>query len=162
MKKKLLAVLAAFVIAGTSSVFAKTGIGAQGGFSAGTNNIGAALTFSVSDPWYFAVTLDGIGNGGLAVGLTADNWLKNPKIEGTWGWYYGWGVAGSVAIGGDAIGLGVAPRLLIGTNVRLAKVFELFLQVAWQPTLNVAVGDSLHVGFAPFVIPANFGFRFWF
>lgn len=161
MKKKLLAVLAAFVIAGTANVFA-LGIGAQGGYSAGTNHVGGALTFSVASPWYFAVTLDGIGNGGLAVGLTADNWLKNPKIEGTWGWYYGWGAAGSVAIGSNTLALGVAPRLLIGTNVRLAKVFELFLQVAWQPTLNLAVSPDFDLDFNAFCIPANFGFRFWF
>lgn len=162
MKKKLLAVLAAFVIAGTSSVFAKTGIGAQGGFSAGTNNVGAALTFSVSDPWYFAVTLDGIGSEGLSVGVTADNWLKRSRIEGAWGWYYGWGVAGSVNIGGSNMELGVAPRLLIGTNVFVAKVFEFYLQAAWQPTLSLVLGDKVALKPYPFVIPVHFGFRFWF
>ncbi|MCQ2573365.1 MAG: hypothetical protein MJ182_05680 [Treponema sp.] len=162
MKKKLLAVIAALFIAGTANVFA-IGIGAQGGFSAGTNNVGGALTFSVSDPWYFAVTIDGIGSNGIAVGVTADNWLANKKIQNTWGWYYGWGVAGSVAIAGDSLGIGVAPRLLIGTNIRLAKVFELYLQAAWQPTLNIGVsGDSAGIGFTAFCIPVNFGFRFWF
>lgn len=158
MKKKLFAVLAAFVIAGTTSVFAKTGIGAQGGFVAGENAPGGALTFKLeSIPCVFAV--DAMLGSYTSVGVTADWWIANPKIEGSWGYYYGVGLAGSVNIGENSGSVGVGARALVGTNVYLLDNFlELYLQAAWQPMLWIA--DPITPNF--FCIPVNIGFRFWF
>jgi len=158
MKKRLLAVLAAFVIAGTTSVFAKTGIGAQAGFVAGENAPGGAVTFKVEKfPCVFAV--DAMLGSYTSIGVTADWWIANPKIEGTWGYYYGVGLAGSVSVGQNTGNIQVGGRALVGTNVFLLdKFLELYAQAAWQPTL--VIGDPIHPD--PFRIPVNVGFRFWF
>lgn len=156
MNKKIIALLLVVALASTGAVFAKTGVGVQGGYNFG-GGAGAALTFKLDSlPCVFALDL-GLGNG-IAVGLTADWWIANPKIEGTWGWYYGVGLAGSVHIG-DPLGLAVGARALVGTNVFLIDNFlELYLQAAWQPTLSILP----NVGFSLFSVPVNGGFRFWF
>mgnify|MGYP004449646591 FL=1 len=159
MKKKILAVLAAFVIAGTTSVFAKTGIGAQAGYIAGENAPGGALTFKVAKlPCVFAV--DAMLGASTSIGVTADWWIANPKISGTWGYYYGVGLAGALNVSENSGGFGIGARALIGTNVFLLNNFlEFYAQAAWQPT--IWLGDG---GVAPhiFCIPVNIGFRFWF
>ena len=156
MNKKIIALLLVVALASTGAVFAKTGVGVQGGYNIG-GGPDAALTFKLDSlPCVFALDL-GLGNG-IAVGLTADWWIANPKIEGTWGWYYGVGLAGSARIG-DPLELTVGARALVGTNVFLIDNFlELYLQAAWQPTLSILP----NVGFNLFSVPVNGGFRFWF
>ena len=156
MNKKIIALLLVVALASTGAVFAKTGVGVQGGYNFG-GGAGAALTFKLDSlPCVFALDL-GLGNG-IAVGLTADWWIANPKIEGTWGWYYGVGLAGSVHLG-DPLGLAVGARALVGTNVFLIDNFlELYLQAAWQPTLSILPKPGVSL----FSVPVNGGFRFWF
>lgn len=156
MNKKIIALLLVVALASTGAVFAKTGLGVQGGYTLG-GGAGAALTFKLDSlPCVFAVDL-GFWNG-IAIGVTADWWIQNPKIEGTWGWFYGVGLAGSVHLG-EPLGLAVAPRAVVGTNVFLLdKFLELYLQAAWQPTLSILPD----VGFNLFSVPVNGGFRFWF
>ena len=156
MNKKIIALLLVVALASTGAVFAKTGVGVQGGYNFG-GGAGAALTFKLDSlPCVFALDL-GLGNG-IAVGLTADWWIANPKIEGTWGWYYGVGLAGSLYLG-DVLHFGAYGRALVGTNVFLLdKFLELYLQAAWQPGLYIASGiQPVLVSF-----PINAGFRFWF
>ena len=157
--KKLLAVLAVLFVMGTTSVFA-LGIGAQGGARVGRDTVGnGALTFKLDDkPFVFAV--DGsFRSNYIGVGLTADMWLANPSISGPFGYYYGWGLAGSVGIGGDYLGFDIGARLLGGLNCKLLDGFiELYLQAAWQPTLAILPG----IGFDLFSFPVNGGIRFWF
>ena len=154
--KKLFAVLAILLAIGTTSVFAKgksLAIGAQAGFP-----LGGALTFKVpSAPCVFAFDFSANGDA-FNLGLTADWWLANPKIEGTWGYYYGVGVYGGLwGVGGNGV-FAVAPRALIGTNVFLLDNFlELYLQGGWEPTFVFGNGFDPH--FATFF--GNFGFRFW-
>lgn len=161
MKKKLLAVLAAFVIAGTANVFA-LGIGAQGGYTVGGNG-GAALSLKVDSlPCVLAIDL-GFGTNYVSVGGTADWWLANPTIDGAWKYYYGVGVGAGIGIG-DYSDLTIGPRALIGTNLFLLDGFlELYLQAAWQPSFHMWLGSNK--GAADFwwgYVPLNVGFRFWF
>jgi len=162
--KKLFAVLAVLFIAGTTSVFAKTGLGAQGGYSVGGNG-GGALTFKVESlPCVFAVDL-AVGSSYFDIGGTADWWIANPTIEGTWGYYYGVGVAANVRLADNSYGgFGVGPRAVLGTNVFLIDGFlELYAQGAYQPMIGIwANNNDSGLGFNWLHFPLNIGFRFWF
>ncbi|MCR4899270.1 MAG: hypothetical protein K5907_00445 [Treponema sp.] len=153
--KKLLSMLAVLFVLGTVNVFA-LGIGPQGGYTVNGAPSGA-LTFKVaSAPCVFAVNAD-FGDT-VAIGLTADWWIANPKIEGTWGYYYGVGLAGSINVGNNNA-LFVGGRALLGTNVFLINKFiELYLQAAWQPGINI--DNGIHPTFSQ--VPLNVGLRFWF
>ncbi len=160
--KKLFAVLSVLFVLGTANMFA-TGIGAQfgGNVNEGSFGTGAALTFKLDKvPCVFAADL-AFGKNYFAAGLTADWWMANPKIEGTWGYYYGIGVGGSVAIADNAYaGFSVGPRAVLGTNVFLLdRHFELYLQAAYQPLLSIA---NDNVAFVWVNFPLALGFRFWF
>lgn len=164
MKKKIFAVVAILLTLGTASVFAKgksgtTGLGAQVGYP-----LGGALTFKVSSvPCVFAVNISG-SNSALNVGLTADWWVANPKISGTWGYFYGVGLFGDVFTGSNNFDFGFGPRALIGTNVFLINGFlEFYLQGGWQPEFWLHGADHKG-GFAPNFVNffGNLGFRFWF
>ena len=154
--KKLFSVLAVLFVLGTVNVFA-LGIGAQAGYTVNGAPSGA-LTFKVDKvPCVFAVNAD-IGDY-TAVGITADWWIANPVIEGTWHYYYGVGLAGSFAVGGGDGAIFVGGRALVGTNVFLINNFlELYLQAAWQP--GIVIHDGIHPTYNQ--IPVNVGFRFWF
>ncbi len=154
--KKLLAVLAVLFVMGTTSVFA-LGIGAQGGSNIGGAFAGGAgITFKLDDkPFVFAA--DGYFGNVVSVGLTADMWLANPTISGGLGYFYGWGVAGSISIAND-LGFGVGARLLAGLNFKLLDGFlEFYLQGAWQPMLYILPGFDPD----PWSFPIQGGFRFW-
>ena len=159
--KKLFAVLSVLFVMGTTSVFA-TGIGAQfgGNVTNGGFGSGAALTFKLDNvPCVFAADL-GFGQDYFTAGLTADWWVANPKIEGTWGWYYGVGVGGAVTITNSNYGgLCVGPRAVLGTNVFIIdEHLEFYLQGAWQPL--VVITDGVTFNWVNFPIAA--GFRWWF
>lgn len=159
--KKLFSVLAVLFVLGTTNVFAKTGVGAQFGANvAGFTNGQAGLTFKLETlPCVFALDLGG-GQTWFNFGLTADWWMANPKIEGTWGYYYGAGVAVGAYIFDNYANVSFGPRALIGTNIFLLERFlEFYLQLAWQPTFTVGSnGLSPNWGY----LPVDFGFRFWF
>lgn len=157
--KKLFAVFAILLAIGTTSVFAKgksksIAIGAQVGYP-----LGGALTFKVKTvPCIFALNFYGDNN--LAVGLTADWWMANPSISGTWGYYYGLGIYGGVRVAGNDFNAAVAPRALIGTNVFLLDNFlEFYLQGGWEPTLWIKP-SGFAFDFTHFF--GQLGFRFWF
>ena len=151
--KKLFSVLAVLFVLGTTSSFAKVAIGAQGGYP-----LGGAVTFKIdAAPCVFAANF-AMNNDVMAVGVTADWWMANPKIEGMWGYYYGLGVYGGAVLG-DTVLFQMAPRVLVGTNVFvLDRLLELYVQAAWEPTITF--GDSVTVDWTAF--SANAGFRFWF
>ena len=154
--KKLFSVLAVLFVLGTVNVFA-LGIGPQGGYTVNGAPSGA-VTFKVdSIPCVFAVTFD-IGNVS-SVGVTADWWIANPKIEGTFGYFYGVGLAGSAVVGEDTGAMFVGGRALVGLNIFLLNKFlEPYIQVAWQP--GIIIHDGIHPTFNQ--IPLNVGLRFWF
>lgn len=165
MKKRLLAALAALFIAGTSSIFA-VGIGAQGGYTIG-GGAGGALTFKLDDfPAVFAV--DAAFGNYTSIGVTADWWIQNPELAsgsvGSWNYFYGVGLAGSVAMSEDIFGLNLGVRAVLGTNVFLFDDFlEFYAQVAYQPTFGIALsGDYGNAGFNWLGFPVNAGFRVWF
>ena len=153
--KKLFTVLALLAVMGTAKIFA-FGIGPQGGYTVNGTPSGA-LTFKVDSlPCVFAINID-IGEVTRA-GLTADWWVANPTITGSWHWYYGAGLAGSVVVGENAGAIFVGGRVLVGTNVYLLNNFlELYLQLAWQP--GILIHDGVHPTFNQF--PLNVGLRFW-
>lgn len=164
--KKLFTVLSVLFVLGTANVFA-TGLGAQFGGNVTENGFGkgAAVTFKLDKvPCVFAADL-GFDSNYFAAGLTADWWLANPKIEGTWGYYYAVGVGGSIAFANnDYAGFSIGPRAVLGTNVFVLKrALEFYLQIAWQPMLTLTSGDSNSgVSFAWTNFPVAIGFRFWF
>lgn len=158
--KKLLAVLSVLFVIGTTSVFA-TGLGAQfnanvaGGFAPG-----ASVTFKLDKvPCVFAADL-GFSSSHFTAGLSADWWMANPKIEGTWGFYYGVGVGGSIAFVNGGYGyFAVGPRAIVGTNVFVLKrALEFYLQAAWNPLIFIS--NSVEFDWINF--PIALGFRFWF
>jgi len=158
--KKLLSVLAVLFVMGTTSVFA-LGIGAQGGYNPGLGGAGAAVTFKLNKlPYVFAADV-GIAGGELnSVGITADMWLANPKIQGAWGYFYGVGAAFGLRNLTNSPEFGIGGRAVLGTNVFVLKrALEFYLDVAWQPMFwfggNWTTNDLLS-------FPINFGFRFWF
>ena len=156
--KKLFSVLAVLFVLGTVNVFAATGIGLQGSLSTGgSTQAGGGVTFKLSDvPCVFAVAVPSFNP--LVVGVTADWWIANPSIEGTWKYYYGVGLAGALVVG-DNSAISLGGRALLGTNVFLINNFlELYLQGAWQPMFTISNGAKPNLVNFPFDI----GFRFWF
>ena len=161
--KKLFSVLAVLFVLGTTSVFAKTGLGVQfnGNISGGNFLPGASVTFKLNKvPCVFAADF-AANNGAMSAGLTADWWIANPVIEGTWHYYYGVGVgAGVTIVNNNYGGFAIGPRAVLGTNVFLINNFlELYAQGAWQPTLAIT---SAGTGFSWACFPVALGFRFWF
>ena len=162
--KKLFSVLAVLFVLGTASTFATTGVGAQFGYTIG-GNTGAALTLKIEKlPPVFAIDL-GFGSNYLSVGGTADWWIANPTIGDTpFGVYFGPGLAASfVNVNDSYTAINIGARVVGGFNVFIGKVFEIYLQAAWQPTFGIVLsGDNSHGGFNWGSIPVNLGFRFWF
>lgn len=153
--KKLFSVLAVLVVMGTANVFS-LGIGAQGGYP-----LGGALTLKVDQlPCVFAV--DAQFGSTTGVGVTADWWLANPKIQSTWGYYYGVGVGGDVYVNDNWMTLSVGPRAFAGTNVFLLDGFlEFYLQAAYQPTFNIVLSGETDGGFHWGGFGFAGGFRVW-
>lgn len=168
MKKRILAVIAALFVAGATGAFATTGVGVQGGYIVGGSGAGA-LTFKLSNvPAVFAVN-GAFSTNSIDVGLTADWWIGNPKISGTWGYFYGVGLAANVNLANDGNaygygGFGFGPRAVLGTNVFLINGFlELYAQVAYQPMFYL-YANSNNAGLTAIWVsfPINAGFRIWF
>ena len=155
--KKLLSVLAVLFVLGTVNVFA-LGIGPQGGTTPGKAGGHGGLSLKIDGvPCVFAVTGHFLKNS-TSIGLTADWWVANPKIQGTWGYFYGLGLAGSVSVGDDSGHVFLGGRALVGTNVFFLNNFlELYAQVAWEP--GIWITDGLAPTFTSF--PVNLGLRFW-
>ncbi|MCQ2981386.1 MAG: hypothetical protein MJ178_01365 [Treponemataceae bacterium] len=158
MNKKIIALLAVLVLAGSASMFA-VGIGAQAGVVGASKD--AALTFKLdSSPYLFAVNIGGLGGGATSVGLVADSWMANKTFAKPFAYFYGVGFGAGFASAGDNILVTVGPRLVGGLNVFLAKQFELYAQIAWQPSLIIATNNGIDFKIDHF--PVNVGFRFWF
>lgn len=154
--KKLFSVLAVLAVMGTANLFA-IGIGAQGGYP-----LGGALTAKLDEfPCIFAV--DARLGSTTGFGITADWWIDNPKIDGTWGYFYGVGVGGDLYFGSGWSTLSVGPRVIAGTNIFvLDKFLELYLQAAYMPTFNIIIsGDSGDGGFDWTGFGISGGFRIW-
>ena len=152
----VLAVFAAFSVSAASKKSAA--IGLQGGWNPTDNGYGAAITFKVASlPCVFAADANLTGGQLNAIGLTADWWLKNPKLGGMFHYYYGPGFAASFYP--TASGAFVGFRLVAGVNIFVIDPLELYLQAAWEPGFYFASSTS---GFVWNNFPVNFGFRFWF
>lgn len=165
MKKKLSVLIAVFLVAGASSVFA-FGIGLQANGNASTVfEPGVALTFKFdSVPLVFAANWH-IGDKVQGFGLTADYWLLNKAITdvgsaGTLNWFVGVGFFTNLTFIQDAdVQFAGGLRIPMGLNMFLIDgVFEPFIQVA--PSFGVRVIPSL-TGEGLF-IPMSIGARIWF
>jgi len=155
--KKLFSVLAVLFVLGTVNVFA-IGIGPQGGYNPALKGGNGALTLKIDGvPCVFGISAD--FKDPVSLGVTADWWVANPKIEQTWGYYYGVGLAGSFAVGSNTGSLFVGGRALVGTNVFFINNFlELYLQAAWEP--GIVINDGITPVFN--YVPIDLGLRFWF
>ena len=160
--KKIAIIAALLMVFSVGSVFA-VGIGVQGGYVAGNAGYGSgAVTFKLDSPWIFAVNADLYGNS-WGVGLTMDNWIGNPVIEKPFRFFYGWGLAGSVALWETGTELFVGARAVAGLNCFvLDNVLEFYLQAAWQPGIVIGLHDNGGVLPSLWNFPLNAGFRFWF
>ena len=159
MNKKLIALVAVLVLVSSASVFA-VGIGAQAGLVTG-GGTDASLTFKLDgSPYIFAVNVGGLGTNYMSIGITADSWMANKTFAKPFAYFYGVGVAGNFGVAGNNANIGVAARLVGGINVFLAKQFELYGQIAWQPGIQISTAG----GITPVIglFPVNVGFRFWF
>ncbi len=161
MNKKFLGIFAALLVAGSASgAFASAALGLQGGYTV-NHGVGGAVTFKVSEaPCVFAV--DGYWwNSDFGLGLTADWWIQNPRLASILHYYYGPGLAVGIDINGNQLhDLYVAGRLVAGLNIFVIDPLELYLQVAFQPGVQIGfngAGTGFYWG-----VPINFGFRFWF
>ena len=154
--KKLFTVLALLAVMGTAKIFA-FGIGAQTGYP-----LGGAVTFKADNLHCIFAVNAYIGNS-TSIGVTADWWLGNPTIQGTWGYYYGVGVGGTMNFADKSSYLSVGPRALAGTNVFLLNNFlEFYLQAAYQPTFNIFIGGGDGKAYFKWVdFNAALGFRVW-
>lgn len=165
MKKKMLAVLGCLFVMGTANVFA-WGIGVQAGLSP-FGGVGGdlAVTFKLDKvPLVFAVN-GTIASHWTSIGATGDYWFMNPNIKGCWNWYWGVGAYAGAGIGWGDYGwasFDIAPRVLIGMNWFFgdSKFFELYTQVAAQPTFRIGNWD--HFNLFDMRLPINVGIRFWF
>lgn len=161
MKKIALAIVL-LVVLGTTSVFA-VGLGVQGGYAPGSSGVGGgAITFKLDKPWVFAINAT-FGNY-TAVGVTADTWIKNPKLSGGLGYFYGLGLAGSFGTTSDWSSIFLGARAFLGLNFFVLKgQLEFYLMGAWQPGFWISVsGNDGQTGLALLSFPLNIGFRFWF
>lgn len=161
MKKRILAVLAALIVAGTTGAFA-AGIGVQGGYNPGNNGVGPALTFKLdSFDGVFAVDAN-FGGGQLQnVGFSVDYWMQNPRLTGIIHYYWGPGMALSFRTGDPAFN--AAFRVVGGINVFPVEFLEVYAQVAWQPGLTICFNHGLETGDNWWnSFPVNAGIRFWF
>ncbi|MBP5567908.1 MAG: hypothetical protein J6X54_01650 [Treponema sp.] len=157
--KKLFSVIAVLLTLSTASIFAKTGVGLQGGATIG-NAIGGtgAVTVKPSDrlPWVFAITVPSFNP--FAIGLTADYWIDTPTFSRNFGWYYGVGLAAAFYTGDPGL-FGFGARAVVGIQgFLLNKFLELYAEIAWQPMFFISGG--FHTQLLAF--PINLGFRFWF
>ena len=156
----VLAVFAAFSVSAASKKSAAVGlqVGANAtAFGAGEN---LALTFKVSAlPCVFAATLDTDNSSVTGVGITADWWLKNPRLAGMFHYYYGPGFAASVNFANSQYAnMFLGFRFVVGANIFVIDPLELYLQAAWEPGIYVGSKFSYELTY----VPLNLGFRFWF
>src|SRR5574344_499305 len=154
----VLAVFAAFSVSAASKKSAA--IGLQAGYNPASHGYGGSITFKLSSlPCVFAADLDLSGGNLNAIGLTADWWLKNPKLTGLFHYYYGPGFA--AAFYPSASNAFVGLRLVVGANIFVIDPLEFYLQAAWQPGIYFGSnGIGVNDWWKSF--PVNFGFRFWF
>lgn len=162
MKAKVLGMVAALAVLGTSSVFA-FGIGLQVNGNAGEVFVpGAAVTFKVdSIPLVFAVNWFG-GDNATVIGLTGDYWGVNRKLvsigSAPLNWFFGVGFFVNTVFADEFI-LNGGIRFPLGLNMFILDGFlEPFVQVA--PSIGLQVVPSLDV--ERFFFPIAAGFRLWF
>ncbi len=162
MKTKVLGLVAALAVLGTSSVFA-FGIGLQVNGNAGEVFApGAAITFKVdSIPLVFAVNWNA-GEDTTTVGLTADYWGINKRLVSIGrtplNWFFGVGFFVNT-IFADEFALTGGIRFPLGLNMFVLDGFlEPFVQIA--PSMGLQFIPSL--GIDRLFFPISAGFRLWF
>ncbi|WP_059369460.1 hypothetical protein [Treponema endosymbiont of Eucomonympha sp.] len=162
MNKKALILAVALLGAGMAQAFA-LGIGAQtGGMyrGGGTPRDGfsgnAAFTLKGDDaPWAAAAEFL-LQKNGFELGLTADLWLGEERIEEPFYWFWGFGLSGSVRLGDDQALYG-GIRVPVGVYASLAERFiEPYLQIA--PGAGIRIDDGARLFWS---VPVNLGVRFW-
>lgn len=143
-----------------SGIFA-TGIGIQGGTDvAAGGKTGIDITFKLNSvPLIFTVGIPSFSP--LAVGVTADYWVLNDNLVGPLNWYIGAGLFAQIYTDSDEhmdAGFFGGVRVPVGLNMFFAdNMFEVYVQLA--PGLGIGIGNGIH---PDFIIPFNYGIRFWF
>lgn len=162
MKAKVLGLVAALAVLGTSGAFA-FGIGLQLNGNAGeVFQPGPAVTFKLdSVPLVFAINWFA-GEEATSVGLTGDYWGINRKLinigSAPLNWFFGIGFFVNTVFADEFVLTG-GMRLPLGLNMFLIDGFmEPFLQVA--PSFGLQFVPSL--GVDNLFFPISAGFRLWF
>jgi hypothetical protein len=173
VNKKALILTSALLGTGMAQAFA-LGIGAQtGGMyrGGGTPRDGfswnAAFTLKGDyAPWALAVDFF-LQENRFDMGLTADLWLGEERIEEPFYWFWGFGLSGSAHFVGDRALYG-GIRVPVGVYASLAERFiEPYLQIAPGAGLNIDTDTSSDTAGNQkrmrlfWSVPVNLGVRFW-
>ncbi len=161
--KKLIALI--FTLFAAGNAFA-LGIGPQldvtPGFGDGETYCAAGLACSIkmdNQPVVFAVCTDWDFLGNTFDGtLTADWWLFNPALSGTFSIFGGLGAAFGASVCEEDAVLTLAPRAVLGTSWILYDGFsEIFIQAAAQPEARIGTSTDFALK-----VPVNVGTRFYY
>lgn len=166
MNKKITILIFTLIIS-TASLFAKNGIGVQGGivfsketFEESPDYICSATFAGDWTPW---VASANYSTASKRISLVFDNWVIYRKISGSLNYFLFWGVDAGFCPSEKELNSGA--RLGGGINVFFGEnnSVELFIQTAWDLIYGIKKEDS---DFKFFIDPLNFpvsgGIRFWF
>ena len=173
MKKTLMAVI---VMVSSAFLFARTGIGIQGGakIDMGVDHVEGMSIRSDRSPW--GISLDCNFKDKSADLILDDWWIvkrlsNNVNLYTFWGMSFGarleneWYGETGMRLGGSLRGTG--SRVGAGVDVFLFKsrCLEFFAQAAWNPSIGAnwdSEEDELSLCFRPACFPVNGGIRLWF
>jgi len=160
MKKKVLALIVAMMVACSTGAFA-LGLGIQGNWNAGNSGSGgAALSIKLDEtPLIFTIGYDFANT--PTVSIWGDYWLFNNQIGNLGGasinWFLGVGFFTN-AVFTDPFGFNAGLRIPLGLNMFIAKKIEPFIEVA--PSLGVSLIPNIAI--TNFQFPISLGLRIWF
>lgn len=162
MKKTLMAVI---VMVSSAFLFARTGIGIQGGakIDMGVDHVEGMSIRSDRSPW--GISLD-CNFKDKSADLILDDWWIVKRLSNNVNLYTLWGMSFGARLENTWYGE-TGPRLGAGIDVFLFKgrCLEFFAQAAWNPSIGAnwdGEEDELSLRFRPACFPVNGGIRLWF
>ncbi|MBS7241350.1 hypothetical protein [Treponema sp.] len=154
----------ALVLFFPSFLFAKTGIGIQGGAKF-TPSADADVGFNLRSefsPWGIAVSYNLKDK---SIDLVLDNWWIYKKINSRLNWFALWGMSFSGKVENKSFAE-TGARLGMGLNVFCFenRCLEFYAHSVWNPSVGVYYDrddEEYSLRFVPACFPLNAGVRFW-
>ncbi len=157
--------MAVIVMVSSAFLFAKTGIGIQGGIKI---DMGADLVEGITfrtdmSPWGIAIDCN---HEEKSVDLILDDWWIVKRLSNNVNLYAFWGMSFGARFESSWYGE-TGPRVGAGLSAFLFRnrFLELYVQSAWNPSIGVnwdEEDEEFSLRFRPACFPANAGIRFWF